>query len=416
MSKRWIQFGSALVAMIMIANLQYAWTLFVKPLQQAHKGWVLSDIQWAGTLFLICETWITPLEGWLIDRLGPRIFLTIGGVLVGLGWAGMGSAQSLTQLYVLYAIAGVGAAFIYSGSVATALKWFPDKRGTVSGFITAGFGAGSALFIPLITWMIKTSDYHKTFLYTGIAQGLLIVIAAQFLHNPGPDFHVSPAAKKPISPRVRRNTQQFNSLQMLMTPHFYLLFITFVMINVGGSMLTIQGAPVAQSFNISAAALTAALALSRLFNGAGRIFWGWLSDRIGREMAMFIPYILQAFSLIAVLTLGRISGTWFTISMMVVYFIWGSMFALFPAIVGDYYGANNAASNYGFLYMAKGVAAILAGGIAALFFQKFGNWNAVFYGAAGLAFAAAMLVLVLRAMQLPAKAGAEPALVTAKAG
>jgi OFA family oxalate/formate antiporter-like MFS transporter len=417
MSKRWIQFGSALVSMIMIANLQYAWTLFVKPLQQAHKGWVLSDIQWAGTLFLVFETWITPLEGWLIDRLGPRIFLTIGGVLVGIGWSAMGSAETLTQLYVLYAIAGIGAAFIYSGSVATALKWFPDKRGTVSGFITAGFGAGAALFIPLISWMIRTSDYHKTFLYTGIVQGLVIVIAAQFLHNPGADFHVSPAAKKPVSPRVRRNTAQFNSLQMLMTPHFYLLFITFVMINVGGSMLTIQGAPVAESFKISAAALTAALALSRLFNGAGRIFWGWLSDRIGREMAMFIPYALQAFSLLAVLTVGRISGTWFTVSMMVVYFIWGSMFALFPAIIGDYYGANNAASNYGFLYMAKGVAAILAGGIAALFFQKFGNWNAVFYGAAGLAFTASMLVLVLRVLPLPGQRRQEdPMLATAKAG
>src|SRR5258708_19129781 len=401
MSKRWIQFGSALVAMIMIANLQYAWTLFVKPLQQAHKGWVLSAIQWAGTLFLICETWITPLEGWLIDRLGPRIFLTIGGVLVGLGWASMGSAQTLTQLYVLYAIAGVGAACIYRGSVATALKWFPDKRGTISGFITAGFGAGAALFIPLITWMIRTSDYHKTFLYTGIAQGLLIVIAAQFLNNPGPDFQVSPAAKKPVSPRVRRNKQEFNSLQMLMTPHFYLLFITFVMINVGGSMLTIQGAPVAQSFSISAAALTAALALSRLFNGAGRIFWGWISDRIGREMAMFIPYVLQAFSLIAVLKFGRTSGTAFTISLAVVYFIWGSMFALFPAIIGDYFGSDNATSNYGFLYIAKGVAALLAGGTAGFFFKKFGNWDAGFFGRAGLGLLLGVIVLIVRGMPLP---------------
>lgn len=416
MSKRWIQFASALISMCMIANLQYAWTLFVKPLQQGHKDWSLAGIQWAGTLFLLFETWITPVEGWLIDRLGPRIFLTTGGVLVGIGWSSMGSATTLTQLYVLYAIAGIGAAFIYSGSVATALKWFPDKRGTISGFITAGFGAGAALFIPMIAKALQVTNYRSVFLVTGIAQGLVIVIAAQFLHNPDPDFHVSPAAKKPISPRVRRNTQQFNSMQMLLTPQFYLLFITFVMINVGGSMLTIQGAPVAASFKISTAALTAALTASRLSNGAGRIFWGWLSDRVGREMAMFIPYILQAFSLLAVLKVGRISGFWFTVSIMAVYFIWGSMFSLFPAIVGDYYGANNATSNYGFLYMAKGVAAILAGGVAALFFQKFGNWNAVFYGAAGLAFVAGLLVLVLKAMPLPAKAEAEPTLVTAKAG
>lgn len=401
MGKRWIQFASALVAMIMIANLQYAWTLFVKPLQAGHKDWTLVGIQLAGSLFLLFETWVTPVEGWLIDRLGPRLFLSLGGILVGIGWTGMGFARTLTELTILYSVAGVGAAFIYSGSVATALKWFPDKRGTVSGFITAGFGAGSALFIPIITIVLAKWGYRTAFLYSGIAQGLLILIAAQFLHNPGPDFQVSAVAKKPVSPRVRRNSEQFNSLQMLMTPHFYLLFVTFVLINAGGTMVTIQGAVVADSFKIKAAALTAALVLGRLANGGGRIFWGWLSDSIGREMAMFIPYVLQAFSLIAVLFIGRRSGTAFTITLAVVYFIWGSMFSLFPAIIGDYFGAKNATSNYGFLYMAKGVAAILAGVIAAWFFKKFGNWDAVFYGAAGMAILSGVLVLVVRALPLP---------------
>ena len=415
MSKRWIQFGSALICMVMIANLQYAWALFVKPLQQAHKDWGLIGIQTAASLFLVFETWVTPVEGWLIDRLGPRIFLTVGGVLVGIGWTGMGYADTLTQLEVLYSVAGVGAAFIYSGSVATALKWFPDKRGTVAGFITAGFGAGAALFIPAITWIIKSSNYHNAFLYTGIIQGLLIVIAAQFLHNPGAEFHVSPAAKKAVSLRVRRNSQQFNSLQMLMTPQFYLLFFSFVMINTGGSMVTIQTAVVADTFKISTTAVTTALAVGRLSNGAGRIFWGWISDRIGREMSMFIPYVLQAVGLLAVLIVGRTSGVAFTISLVVLYFIWGSMFSLFPAIIGDYYGPNNATSNYGFLYMAKGVAAILAGWLAAKFFLKYGNWNVVFYGAAALAFIAAILVLIVRAMPLPARNEAEPVLITANA-
>jgi len=298
MKSRWIQFGSALVAMIMIANLQYAWTLFVAPLQRAHATWDLPGIQWGVTLFLIFETWVTPVEGWLIDSLGPRIFLSMGGVLVGIGWTALAYVQTLMQLYVFYAIAGVGAAFVYSGSIATALKWFPDKRGTVSGFITAGFGAGAALFIPLITYLIRTSGYNTAFLYTGIGQGIVILLVAQVLHNPGPEFKVSKAAKKMPSLKIRRTPSQFTSLEMLLTPQFYLLFLTFVMINVGGAMITVQGAPVARSFNISAAALTSALVAGRLFNGGGRIFWGWISDRIGREMAMFIPYALQAFSLI----------------------------------------------------------------------------------------------------------------------
>jgi MFS transporter, OFA family, oxalate/formate antiporter len=403
--------------MIMIANLQYAWTLFVPPIRAAHKDWSLPAIQWAFTLFIFLETWITPVEGWLIDRLGPRIFLTIGGLLVGIGWTGMGYAHSLTQLYVLYGTAGFGAAFIYSGSIATALKWFPDKRGTVSGFITAGFGAGSALFIPIIARIIARSDYKTAFLYTGIIQGLLIIIAAQVLHNPGPDFNVSPAAKKPVSPRIRRNPEQFNSGQMLVTPQFWVLYIAFVLTSVGGLMITAQASPFGKSVAIPGAAIVAALWGSRLANGAGRILWGLFSDFVGREMAMFIPFVLQALCLIAMLKFGRTSGNMFIVTMVSVFFTWGSMFSLFPAIIGDYYGAQCATSNYGFLYTAKGVASIGGGGIAAALYVKYGNWDAAFYITAILTLVSALCILALRFMPLPRLGRqAEPTMVTAKAG
>jgi OFA family oxalate/formate antiporter-like MFS transporter len=407
MKNRWIQFGSAVVAMIMIANLQYAWTLFVKPMQQDHKNWSFSGIQWAFSLFIFLETWITPVEGWIIDRLGPRIFLTIGGILVGLGWTGMGFASSLTQLYLLYGMAGVGAAFVYSGSISTALKWFPDKRGFVSGMITAGFGAGSALFIKFIANIIQASNYHKAFLYTGIGQSILILLAAQLLSNPGPDFKISKAARKPPSPRLRRTTGQFTSLQMLQTPHFYLLYVAFVLTSVGGLMITAQGEPIGRSLGIPGAAIVLAISWRNVANGGGRVFWGWISDLVGREMAMFIPFTLQAIFLVGVLVVGRLSGTWFIASMILVYFTWGSMFSLFPAIIGDYFGPDNATSNYGFLYTAKGVASIGGGGIAAMLFDKFGNWSAAFYGTAALALLSGILVLVVRAMPLPARQQAE---------
>jgi MFS transporter, OFA family, oxalate/formate antiporter len=417
MSKRWIQFASAVVSMIMIANLQYAWTLFIGPIQRAHHDWSLQALGFAFTTFIFLETWITPVEGWLIDRLGPRLFLTAGGILVGVGWTGMGYAQSLTQFYFLYGMAGVGAAFIYSGSIATALKWFPDMRGTASGLITAGFGAGSAIFIPIIAKILGGAGYTTAFLYTGIAQGLVIVIAAQVLHNPGPDFHVSPAAKKPVSPRIRRNTQQFNSAQMLATPHFWVLYVAFVLTSVGGLMITAQASPVGRTLAIPAAAIVAALSWSRVANGAGRVLWGMFSDLVGREMAMVIPFLLQALSLVGVLTLGKLSGGWFIAMMIAVYFTWGSMFALFPAIVGDYFGAPNATSNYGFLYTAKGVASIGGGGIAAALFTKYHSWNIPVYWTAALTVVSAALILALRTMPLPGqKKQAEPSLVTAKAG
>ena len=228
-------------------------------MRAAHKDWsACLPIQWAFTLFIFLETWITPVEGWLIDRLGPRIFLTLGGLLVGIGWTGMGYAHSLTQLYVLYGTAGVGAAFIYSGSIATALKWFPDKRGTVSGFITAGFGAGSALFIPIIARILANSDYQDCVpLYrhrAGIVDHHCRAGAAQ--SRAGLSTFL-PRPKSRFRARIRRNTEQFNSGQMMATPHFWVLYVAFVLTSVGGLMITAQASPVGKSLAIPAAAIVA---------------------------------------------------------------------------------------------------------------------------------------------------------------
>src|ERR671918_1341563 len=182
-NNRWFQLGASLVAMIMIANLQYAWTLFVNPLRETN-GWSLAEVQWAFTVFILCQTWVQPLDGWLIDRLGPRWFISAAGLLCGLGWAGMGYATSLPMLYTLYCVAGTGAAFVYSGSIGSALKWFKDRRGLASGIMAAGFGGGTALFIPVISSLIESRGYQATFIATGLVQGLVIVIVAQFLRHP----------------------------------------------------------------------------------------------------------------------------------------------------------------------------------------------------------------------------------------
>src|SRR5882762_3892803 len=192
-NNRWFQLCASLVAMIMIANLQYAWTLFVKPMQAATH-WKLSDIQFAFTLFILFQTWVQPLDGWLIDRLGPRGFISTAGVLCGLGWAGLGYATSLPMLYALYCLAGIGAAFVYSGSIGSALKWFKERRGLASGIMAAGFGGGTALFIPFISSTIANSGYRSAFVATGIFQGVVIVIVAQVLRHPAPTATATAAA------------------------------------------------------------------------------------------------------------------------------------------------------------------------------------------------------------------------------
>jgi OFA family oxalate/formate antiporter-like MFS transporter len=395
---RWIRLSAAVVAMMMIANLQYAWTLFVKPIVGANH-WKLSDVQWGFTIFIALETWIMPMSGWLIDLLGPRAFMTVAGVLCGVGWAGMGHASTLPELYLLYALAGFGAALVYCGSIGIALKWFPDKRGLASGLISAGFGSGAALFIPLIAYLIHTQDYRAAFLYSGIGQGLVIICAAQFLQNPAKTAtHTAPQRV-----HIRSHHENFNSIEMLRTPHFYMLYAMALMMGIGGLMVTAQVAPMATTLKIGAAAVTLAITLNSLANGASRIFWGWVSDHIGRERAMFIAFFLQSVFLLSTVTLGLRSTAAFITCLVLVYFTWGEVYSLFPSLCADWFGAKNASSNYSFMYSAKGVASILGGGVAATIYEKTGSWNYGFYACAGLALITAFMALAIRRMPLPAK-------------
>jgi len=408
---RWMRLTAAVVAMMMIANLQYAWTLFVKPIIQTTH-WKLSDVQWGFTLFIAFETWAMPCSGWLIDRLGPRAFLSLAGIFCGVGWAGIGRATSLPELYVLYALAGFGAALVYCGATGIGLKWFPDKRGLAAGLIAAGFGSGAALFIKPLAYILHTQGYASAFLYTGIMQGALIIVAAQFLQNPPRPV----AAAAPSSNvKVRRHNEDFNSLEMLATPHFWLMFSMAVMMGIGGLMATAQVGPMSDTLKYGAAILTLSLTLNPLANGGGRIFWGWVSDLMGRERTMSLAFFLQSLILLSVVAFGKHSATLFVITIALVFFTWGEVYSLFPSACADYFGPRNASSNYSFLYAAKGVASIMGGGLAATLFEKTGSWDYGFYGCAVLALISALGAIVLRRMPLPHKVRMPAASSTAAA-
>ncbi|HVH27649.1 MAG TPA: oxalate/formate MFS antiporter [Vicinamibacterales bacterium] len=398
---RWFQLGASLIAMIMIANLQYAWTLFVQPLQSG-TGWRLSDIQFAFTLFILFQTWVQPLDGWLIDRLGPRGFISAAGLLCGLGWAGMGYATSLPMLYVLYCTAGAGAAFVYSGSIGSALKWFKDRRGLASGIMAAGFGGGTALFIPFISSMIASRGYQSAFIATGLFQGLVIVAVAQFLRHPPPE--PATAAKPGAAGASQVGRRHFTTLEMLRTPQFYVMYTMFVLMATGGLLVTANAGPMARSWGLTAGALTLAATLSPLANGASRIFWGWVSDRIGRETTMIAAFVLQAVCLFLVVALGQRSGGWFAFTLVLVYFTWGEIYSLFPSMSADYFGTRSATSNYSVLYTAKGVASIIGGWVGALLYEQSGSWTMGFYGSALMALVAAGLAVGLRAAKTPSRA------------
>jgi OFA family oxalate/formate antiporter-like MFS transporter len=394
--------------MVMIGNLQYAWTLFAQPMVKAHaqQHWQLSDVQWGFGLFIAAGTWTMPLLASFIDKTGPRVLMALSGLLCAIGWGSLGHVGSRTSFYLLYSLAGVGVACVYACGVSIAVKWFPDRRGIASGLITAGYGMGAAAFNPLFNQLIRTIGYSDTFLWTGISHGALILLAGLVLVNPPADYRVVTAA---VKAKVRRHDVDFTYSEMLRTPQFYFLFLAMLSVGIGGLMVTAQLKPVATNFNIGDAALTVALVLTPLANGSARILWGWVSDYLGRERTMFTAFLLQSIFLLSATTLGRTGDARFVLLMVLVFLTWGELYVLFPAVLADLYGSKNSALNYSFLYSAKGFASLLGGGLAATLFEKTGSWNYAFFGSSALALLSALMALYVRRIPLPQKA-VQPAL------
>ena len=393
--------------MVMIANLQYGWTLFVGPIDQKYH-WGRASIQVAFTIFVLAETWLVPFEGYLIDKFGPRIMISGSGVLVAIAWVINSVADSLVLLYVGAAIGGIGAGVIYGGSVGNALKWFPDRRGLAAGLTAAGFGAGSALTIIPIANMIKTGGYEATFLWFGLAQGVVVILVALFLRAPQ-----AGEAPIPANPAVQQTQRDYGWTEVLKTPPFWVMYAMFVMVGAGGLMAVAQLAPIANDYKIAGVpvsilgltlpALTFALAIDRILNGICRPFFGWVSDHIGRENTMFIAFFVEGVGIYALLFFAN-NPVLFVILSGVVFFAWGEIYSLFPATCTDIYGRKFATTNYGMLYTAKGTASLLVP-LANVLTSATGSWHAVFYVAAILNIVAAVMALVvLKPMRIKAMA------------
>jgi len=394
---RLVQLLIGIVCMVMIANLQYGWTLFVTPIDQKYH-WGRAAIQLAFTIFVLTETWLVPVEGWLVDRFGPKIVVLVGGILVGIAWTINSVAAELWVLYLAAAIGGIGAGAVYGTSIGNALKWFPARRGLAAGLTAAGFGAGSALTIIPIQGMIQARGYEATFLWFGIGQGLVVVVLSLLLRAPQP-------GEVPASTRVRQSARDYTPAEILLSPIFWVMYAMFVLVGAGGLMATAQLAPIANDLQVakvpvsllglSLPALTFALSIDRILNGLTRPFFGWVSDHIGRENTMFIAFGLEAVGIWALSTLGR-DPVLFVILSGVVFFAWGEIFSLFPSTCTDVYGAKYATTNAGLLYTAKGTAALLVP-LANVLSAATGSWHAVFVVAALMnAAAAIMAVGVLR--------------------
>ena len=399
-SFRWLQLIIGVIGMVMIANLQYGWTLFVRPINQAH-GWSIADIQIAFSIFVALETWLTPVEGWLADRLGPKLVVAVGGVLVALGWIINSWADSLALLYFGAVVSGTGAGAVYATSVGNAVKWFPDRRGLAVGLTAAGFGAGAALTVIPIRAVIDVSGYQTAFFWFGLVQGAVVFTLAWLLRSPEPEE--VPAAQ---SAKVVQTTESYAPGQILMTPVFWVLYVMFLLVSASGLMATAQIALIAKDYNVAdsvialgATTLTVALLVDNIANGAARPLFGWISDSIGRENTMVIAFGAGG---VAYWLLGSIgTSPWaFVVFAALIFLTWGEIFSLFPSTCTDIFGPKYATANLSLLYTAKGASALLVP-LANVLKTATGSWHAVFVVTALMNFAVvALAIFVLKPLRL----------------
>jgi OFA family oxalate/formate antiporter-like MFS transporter len=440
----WLQLIIGVTCMVMIANLQYGWTFFVPDIQKKF-GWDRGSIQIAFTLFVLFETWLVPIEGWFVDRFGPRIVIFIGGILCMIGWVVNSYATTLTEFYGAQIVAGIGAGAVYGTCIGNALKWFPDRRGLAAGLTAAGFGAGSALTVIPIQNMIRVSGFQATFFNFGVGQGVLICVLAFFMFAPKPGQVPVVAGnaaviqgKRQFAPGeligpslpwiiglaialVGGFVMWWFALQFYIPlalavlifvmggaivwtrgqPIFTLMYLMFVIVGAGGLMVTANLAPIAQDLKIAGVpvtvmwltmpALTFAATLDRILNGLTRPFFGWVSDQIGRENTMFIAFGLEGIGIYMLYRLGA-DPVWFVLLSGMVFFAWGEIYSLFPSTCTDTFGAKFATTNAGLLYTAKGTAALLIP-YANTIQKSTGSWDMVFIIAAAANILAAVLAI-----------------------
>jgi OFA family oxalate/formate antiporter-like MFS transporter len=421
---RWVQLVVGIFTMVMIANLQYGWTLFVDPINE-KTNFGRPFITGLLSTFILFETWLVPFEAYLVDRFGPRLLVAIGGLLVGVAWWMNSWADTQVVFTIAAIIGGIGGGIVYGTAVGSALKWFPDRRGLAAGLTAAGYGAGAAATVIPIANLIQSNGYQAAFAWFGIAQGLLVVVGALLLRVPR--ANEVPAA---AAPTVRQTTRDYAPLETIKTPVFWLMYAMMTLVGVGGLMATGVLASVAKDIGVdktnvnlgfvALAVVPFALSLDRILNGVTRPFWGWVSDHIGRERTMTMAFGLEAVAILIFLLTWN-NALLFAICSGLAFFGYGEIYSLFPATSADLFGRGYATTNYGLLYTSKGLASLLIP-VGAAIQAVTGSWTPVFATAVVFdAIAAILAMFVLRRVAAAhlarsAVAAPAPAFVPAVAG
>ena len=406
------QLFACTLAVMMVSGPQYVWTLFVHPLRDQLAA-SLPLVQIAFSVFVIVQCGTGPFQGWFSDRVGPRLAVIAGALLMGISWIASAFAHSILTLCLTYGlIGGVGAGTVIVATLSNAAKWFPDRRGFAIGTVSGGYGMGAIVITAPAAAAIASHGYQWTLMVFGALTALACCLAALFI-RPAPDALVKAAADVASA----SDRPMLGPKAMMKTPIFWLMFAMMVMMSGGGLLAVSQMGPLSEDFGVSKtlvlgmAALPLALSFDRICNGLTRPAFGWLSDQIGRELTMVIAFTIEAAAILVLLNLGR-HPVAFVLMSGVVFFAWGEIFSLFPALQNDLFGAKYAAGNYGTLVMAQGLGSIIGGPLAALLHDRAGSWAPAFHIVVGMdLLTAALAWFALRPMRVAymARTGAEAA-------
>lgn len=397
---RWWQLVFGVIAMMAISSPQYVWALFTTDLT-ASLGATLTEVQVTFAILIVAQTFLSPFQGYLVDKFGPRLLLSVGAILTALSWVLASYVTGVWGLYLTYGLlGGVGTGIIYVGVVGLMVQWFPDKRGFAVGMVAAGYGFGAIITTFAISASVKSSGVASTLLTFGLMIGVVGFLAAQGMRRPKPEEVVVLVDKYKSSGANTESAYSYKSSEMLKKPVFWLMFIMMTMMSTSGLMVISQMGAFAKDFGVhdamvfGMAALPLALTIDRFANGLTRPFFGWVSDRIGRENTMFIAFGMEGVAMTLWL-MTTDNPVLFVLLSGVVFFGWGEIFSLFPSILTDTFGTGHATTNYGFLYMAQGVGSVLGGPLAAMMHDATGSWTPVFVTVICMDFFTAFLALIV---------------------
>lgn len=347
---RWFVVMGAVLLQVCLGAI-YSWSLFNQPLMDKF-GWTKDQVVMTYSIAIFVFAFSTIFSGRLQDKIGPRKVATIGGILYGTGLILASMATSLPMLYISYGVlAGAGVGFAYVCPLSTCVKWFPEKKGFITGIAVGAFGAGSLIFKSVIQYFLATVGVSSTFMYLGIIYMTLVVIGAQFLRLPE-------AQATNIKSSVPEEAS-YTVGEMIKTRSFIVTFATYLVACMPGLLVIGLAKDIGiEMVNLDAATAANAVALIALFNAGGRLAWGTISDKLGRVRSVTLMFVITAISLL-VMSLVQMNFVLFFVCLAGIASSFGGFLAVFPTITGDFFGIKNLGANYGVVYQAYGIAALI---------------------------------------------------------